>query len=199
MSRHVQVVAAAMLLTYALGCAAGSRTAEMPLGHWKGQGLFVLDRWGDDEEDAAEHVVEYGSYKTSLTLEEATFEGRPAVRMEIVSLRGETKELDGDRTHLVAVLQKEESVLADTVALYRVAQFGLSLDEDEPSLEDAAENARLASGMQIGKEFLLRIHYQDNFVDLFQFTGNMLHKHGTFGGPQADGIVHWSETLRRQR
>ena len=142
-------------------------------------------------------ALDHGSYSTCLEIEPAPGEEN-AIQLEILSERGEVEELEGDRTHLVLHLQRTDSIADGEITLYRLTRFGISFDEDAPSLDAGPEGLTHATCMVVDGELVLRIHYMEGFVDTFRFRGDRLCKDGSFFPDTTDGLVHWSERLRRQ-
>lgn len=188
----------AVMLLLCVGCAGVPRRAEIPIGTWSGEGTFVLEKWDAAETaDAASGVLSQGKYKTHLTIEPTTLDGRDALRMEILSERGEVEGLDGDRTHIISILCETRSIENDTITFYRICQEGLSLDAEEPSMEYAPDEFTRATCLLRPGEVVLRIEYMDKLIDIYRFRGDTVLKDGTYGGVEAEGYVHWSERLRR--
>ena len=191
---------ALMLLLLCTGCATLPRQAQLPLGEWSGHGLFVIDKWAPDGKPAADWkpVVEWGRYATALTIEKAQVEGADAVRIEILSQRGATKAIEGDRTHIIALLQPQESLADGAITLYRVAEFGASTTAEAPHMEKGPEERRGASCMCVGRDLVLCFNYMDEFEDTFRFRGDTVLKDGSYFDSKS-GLVHWSEKLDRKR
>ncbi|MGD8452422.1 MAG: hypothetical protein PVJ57_11435 [Phycisphaerae bacterium] len=182
-----------------VGCAGAPRRAEIPTGAWSGEGTFVLQKWdAADPSGGPGNILSHGTYKTHLAIEPTKVDGQDAIRLDILSHRGEVDGLDGDRTHLVVILVKTRSLANDTIALYRTYQAGLSLDESEPSLEDAPDECTRATCLLHHGELALRIEYMDKFVDFYRFRGDTVFKDGIYGGVEAEMYVHWSERLHRR-
>ena len=191
----------ALTLLLCVGCAASSRRAEIPLGEWSGEGVFVAyGHSGEPEEGAPPNVLDRGTYETQLAIADSTYEGEQTTRLEILSQRGEHEHLEGDRTHLIAHLRLDRSIDEGTIALYRLAGFGISFDEDEPDVDRADGDDRpFATCMAIEGEVVLRIHYLEGYVDTLRFRAGRACKDGSYA-PEADkGVIHWSERMKRKR
>lgn len=189
------------LLVLCTGCATPHRRAEIPRGEWSGSGTFVLEKWSSGDEEGASPLVtqEHGSYPTQLEIGPATVAGQDAIRLEILSQRGEVKELDGDRTHLVVHLIPRNRIADGAIALYHLAEMGISFDESEPRMGTGPDGPTHASCMVVDGDLVLRIHYMEGFVDTFRFRGDRLYKDGVCFPEDGDGLIHWSEVLRRRR
>jgi hypothetical protein len=187
------------LLLLCTGCATLPKQAKIPLGEWRGHGRFVISKWDDDKSSGgSEFETEQGRYPTSLKIEQAGGDDPAGVRIEIVSKRGKTKLLEGDRTHLIAILSPVESLADDTITLYRLAEFGVSTDQDPPSLEKESEERTYASCMYTNGETVLHLHYMDEFGDTLRFRGGTVLKSGSYFDSES-GLIHWSERLARKR
>ena len=186
------------------GCAGSPRRAEIPLGEWRGTGVFVLDRWeAHEQEEHGEKWVrkslQHGAYPTHLKIARANELGDGAVRMEILSERGEVEDMGGDRTHLLLHLRPDTSLADESITLYRLVDFGLSFDANPPEPDEHPEGLTHASCMLVNGELVLRIHYMDQFVDTLRFRGNTVFKDGSYWADGGDGLIHWSERLERCR
>lgn len=200
-TRYLSGLAGLGLIVLCAGCATPQRRAEIPLGEWSGSGTFVLEKWSseDKEGESPPATLEYGTYPTHLKVGRTTVEGEGAIRLEILSQRGEVKELEGDRTHLVAHLVRQKSAADGAITLYRLAEMGLSFDESEPRVGTGPDGPTHASCMAVDGDLVLRIHYMEGFVDTFRFRGDRLYKDGVCFPEDGDGLIHWSELLRRKR
>jgi len=180
------------------GCATTYKRAQIPVGEWSGRGQFVtVGQEKSEEGGQATAQVVRGEYPTQLKIERAQEEG--AVRIEITSLRGRHEPMEGDRTHLIAVLEPHEPAADEPVTLYRLAAFGLSFDEEEPELEQAEPGLPRASCVLADGDLILCIHYLEGFVDTFCFTGGRVYKLGTYSSDPDAGFIHWSEELKPKR
>jgi len=164
----------------------------------------VLDRWaaGEEEGQADKWVrknLQHGAYPTHLTITRASELGDGAVRVEILSERGEVEDMAGDRTHLVLHLRPSTSLADDSITLYRLVNFGLSFDADPPKPDEHPEGLTHASCMLVNGDLVLRIHYMEHFVDTLRFRGNTVFKDGSYWADAGDGLIHWSERLERCR
>jgi len=187
-----------------VGCAGSPRRAEIPLGEWRGTGVFVLDRWeAHEREEQGEKWVrknlQHGAYPTHLKIARAGEPGDGAIRMEILSERGEVEDMAGDRTHLLLHLRPDTSLADERITLYRLVDFGLSFDANPPEPDEHPEGLTHASCMLVNGELVLRIHYMDQFVDTLRFRGNSVFKDGSYWADGGDGLIHWSERLERCR
>lgn len=195
-SRHCVCLTGLGLFLLCAGCATRHTRAEIPLGEWSGHGTCLLKQWPADDNEPPELFM-HQSYETRLTIQPAPEEG--AVRLEILTLRGEMPPLDGDRTHLIVDLAERDTADDGTAATYQVTNFGITL-EDEPLDHhgDPVEPVN-ASCQVLDGELILRINYMEGFVDIFRFRGDRLYKDGSFFPEDGQGLVHWSEVLHRQR
>jgi hypothetical protein len=188
------------LVSLSAGCATLPTRAEVPLGEWSGDGSYVIHKWSADDKtaDDPQAGLEHGEYPTRLTIEKAEIDGQDAVRIEILSMRGESKELGGDRTHIVALLRPNESLADDTITLYRVMELGISDNKEPPQRDMGSETITAATCMRSAGEIVLCIHYMDEFVDTLRFRGDVVLKDGSYYTSK-EGLIHWSERLQRRR
>ena len=182
------------------GCATLPTRAEIPLGEWSGHGSFVIHKWSDDDKtaEASQGTLEHGEYPTRLTIEKTEINGENGVRIEILSERGESKALEGDRTHIVALLRPAESLANDTITLYHVVELGITTTEEPPQRDMGSERITAATCMLSAGDIVLRIHYMDEFADTLRFRGDVVFKDGSYFTSK-EGLIHWSERLQRRR
>lgn len=187
------------LLLLCTGCATLPTRAEIPLGEWSGHGRFVTHKWAADDKkpDASQPVSEHGEYPTRLSIEPARVGDHDGVRIEILSERGETESLPGDRTHIVALLRPKESFADGAITLYDLVEFGLETSKKPPKTDKGPEEATLATCMYSGGEIVLRVHYPYGFVDTLRFRDNVVFKDGAYFDSK-EGLIHWSERLQRR-
>ena len=201
-TRHHTGLASLGLLLLFTGCATVHKRVEIPLGQWSGQGMFVSagESDKDSEDGGALSMLEHGYYPTRLTIDAAPEAGPGAVCIEILSERHGYESLEGDRTHLVAYLVPMINVADDAIALYYLDKIGLSFDEKKPELARDSDVRMRASCMLVDGNLVLRIHYRDDFVDIFRFRDNFVYKDGMYAPlskskDEKFGFIHWSEVL----
>lgn len=170
----------------ATGCASHS-TVRVPTGKWTGHGVFFTERWGKPEKQETIHR----EYPTHLRIRPTSFEGQPALSMDIDSENGGLGEGMGDRTRL-RLLLVEASRPSDSIVLYRVAAE-YDPKGDEPMKFDSNAPPVAASCIRYEKDVVLQIVFDKGFVDCFRFRGRSLTKAGTFA--EDDGTIHWVESL----
>ena len=200
-TRHHTVLAGLGLLILFTGCATVHKRVEIPLGQWSGTGKFVSAR-GSNEDGGALGTLEHGDYPTRLTIDAVPEAGLGAVCIEIISERHGYESLEGDRTHLIAHLVPLITEADDAIALYYLDKIGLSFDEKNPELESDSDVRVRASCMLVDGNLVLRIHYREDFVDIFRFRDNFVYKDGMYAPLLKSkdvkfGFVHWSEVLQR--
>ncbi|MFH1745440.1 MAG: hypothetical protein ABIG44_00180 [Planctomycetota bacterium] len=194
-SNVTRVVMIGLLGLLVAGCATGYHEVVIPHGEWSGHGTCLLKQWPGENNDPPELFL-FQSYETSLTIQPAPEEG--AIRLEVLTLRGEMPPLDGDRTHLVVDLTECDRAADDTAATYQVTNFGISM-EDKPLDHHSDPKEPVSASCQVlDGELILRINYMEGFVDIFRFHGDRLYKDGSFFPEDGQGLVHWSEVLKRQ-
>jgi hypothetical protein len=190
------------LLLLCGGCATIRGPGGIPLGEWSGRGVYVMDQWSmdKDKKHATRKVLDQGTYPTQLNIERATPEGQDVIRIEILSRRGTLKENPnlGDRTHLVLFLKPAECLADGAITLYRILKIGCSTDDADPDMEDGPAGATLAARMSSGGDVLLRLVYQNGWIDLLRFRGDQVLKDGSYFEIDS-GYIHWSEVLHRER
>ncbi len=189
------------LLLLCAGCATLSTQPDIPIGEWSGRGRFVCAT--PALENAAESAglqTSEGTYPTHLTIERVPGGHVDSRRLEILSQRGQIENLEnlGDRTHLIARLDPVQRSSDDQIALYRLAEIGVSVHDESPRMEKGTGPAH-ASCAVVDGDLVLRIHYNAGLVDTFRFRGDLLSKDGSYSGEMGQGFIHWSERLRRQR
>jgi len=181
------------------GCATTPRRAEIPCGRWSGQGRFVLHRWeAGKSSEGAQDIVQHGEYPTTLKIETAPADDQPGYRVEILSQRGQVKTLDGDRTHIVMRLRPTRDLADGAIVLYELAEFGISDGPEAPEPEQGPAGRSYATCMLADGQVVLRVHYLDGFSDTFRFRGDALYKDGAYFVSD-EGVIRWTEWLRRQR
>ena len=189
------------VLLACVGCATPYKRAAIPAGEWSGRGRFVCAR--PASEKAAESAglqTSEGTYPTRLKIEPVPGGHVDSRRLQILSQRGRIENLEhlGDRTHLIARLDHVHRSSDDQIALYRLAEVGVSVVDESPRMEKGPGPAH-ASCAVVDADLVLRIHYNAGFVDMFRFRGDLLSKEGSYSGEIDQGFIHWSEQLRRQR
>ena len=196
----VQLVLGVMFLLSLGGCAAAPKRADIPLGRWSGPGTFIYVRYtpGAGTATAPTEVYRYGDYPTELTIAPSDSGPSGSLRIEILSMRGQVEKMQGDRTHIVLRLEPGVPLAGGRIRPYRLAEFGLSLNENEPTAERGPIGMTHATCMATGDELVLQIHYMADFVDTYRFSGNMVYKDGEYFPLNGDVLVHWSEALRRE-
>ena len=188
------------VLLACVGCAAPYKRAAIPVGEWSGSGRFVFARAvSEDVAEGARLQTSEGTYPTHLTIERVPDGHADGRRLEILSMRGEIEGLDGDRTHLIEVLEPVEQSADKRITIYRIAKGGLSLDAEPPDVSGGPEGPAHASCVVADGDLVLRIHHMDGFVDTFRFHGDVLYKDGSYSPEIEEGFIHWSERLRRER
>ncbi|MCK4340201.1 MAG: hypothetical protein KAY37_00570 [Phycisphaerae bacterium] len=197
--RNLGILTGLGLMLLSMGCATLPTHAEIPLGEWSGQGLFVATGppSGGEEGEARPYVSHHGEYPTQLKIERVAAADKSRVRLEILSQRGEFEHMEGDRTHLVALLERGKSLGDDTIVLYRLVKYGVSFDEQPPRLQKGPKGPSHASCLLADGDIILRIHYLEGFSDTFRFHGERVYKDGLYAGDEGGGLIHWSEWLRR--
>lgn len=168
----------------------------IPLGQWDGEGTFVYETWGSQEPatQPAEPSSLHRSYATHLTVRRVEAEGRRGVALDIRSERGALPDL-GDETHLtVALLEAKRA--SEAAALYDMPDWHFNPGPDETLDLDKQGTPFAASCIKSGETTILRIRYDDNFCDTFRFRGDVLDKDGLLHTD--DGLIHWSEKLKRR-
>jgi hypothetical protein len=193
-------LSSASLLLLCAGCATLSARPDIPIGEWSGNGRFVCAHQVPAQgTDSAGLKTSAASYPTHLKIEQAPGADKDARRLEILSQRGKHECMEGDRTHLIAILEPTVRNADSRFTIYRLVELGVSFDESPPKLEKGPEGQAHASCMLIDGQCVLQIHYMETFVDTFRFHGNVLCKDGSYLPKLDEGFVHWSERLRRQR
>jgi len=179
------------------GCAAPGPRGKLPYGHWSGCGVFVYERWNeDDNPEAGKQQSIRRHYPTTLAIQPGKLDGQDVILLEICSDRGPLPDL-GDRTHLKLAVTEAKRVSPDTV-LYRVVDVlfnpksgqKLSLDETAPPFGAICSSVNGTTTFQIV--------YMDNFVDTFRFRGRHVEKTGMYYSKDG-GLIWWSERLTRHR
>lgn len=188
------------VLLLCAGCATPYKRAEIPLGEWTGNGRFVCAVPASEEgkENAALKTSD-GTYPTHLKIERVPGAHVDSRRLEILSQRGKIENLEGDRTHLIGLLEPVEGSADKRITIYRVTKGGHSFDAKPPDVKEGPEGPAHASCVVVDGNLVLRIHYMDGLVDTFRFRGDLLSKDGSYSDEIDQGFIHWSERLRRQR
>ncbi len=183
------------------GCATLHTQATIPTGSWTGDGVFVA---AGPSPDAKGHVTtrpwirEQGRYPTDLTIRAVQIDDQDGYEIEILSPRGRTEHLEGDRTHLIVRLVPAHRLRDGLIQTYRVTDFGVAFHEEPPKLDSGPHGEAHASCMLEGGVLVLQMHYLEGFNDTLRFAGNTVTKDGTYAGNEGDGFIHWTERLRRQ-
>ena len=179
------------------GCAVSELKVGIPVGEWQGQGFFVYDEWGSEEEATSQPSSPTSlsrTYPTRLTIRQVTSGGHDFIELDILSERGPLPEL-GEQTHLKVALARAKSV-TDAATLYRVVDWDFNPAAHE-SLDLGKQDAPVAAScLRQGGTTVLTIRYDEDFNDTFRFRGNSLVKDGLLYGD--NGLIHWSETLKRR-
>ncbi len=201
MNRTLPAALASLLaLSAAAALAAPPSAGDLPTGSWAGEGVFTLHKWSKPESEdapAKPDATEQGKYPTSLTIVATELDGRPVIRLEILSERGQTKNLDGDRTHLVLVLARDESVKPQGgVTAYKVVQSGLTTDASPLKLNSNDEKFPVIWCIRSGGQTTLQIAYAHGWSDSIVFAGDTATKTGALTSD--DGAVAWTETLNKR-
>ncbi len=191
------------LLFWCTGCATLPTRPEIPLGEWSGTGTYVVEKWSADKDDPKSAVFEgreHGTYPTSLKIEPTTVAGEDAVRLEILSERGVFRLHPdiGSRTHLVMHLVKDDSVDENGIGLYHLAAAGLTIDDDPPEMEQGSSKINMVTCNTLDRDIVLRIIYQDGWLDVIHFQDNDVYKNGAYF-QMSGGYIQWSELLHRHR
>ncbi|MFQ5806741.1 MAG: hypothetical protein ACE5I3_09855 [Phycisphaerae bacterium] len=188
------------VLVVCVGCATPYKRALLPLGEWNGSGHFVSATAAPSEEEGKTDLKAFGgNYPTCLKIEPAPGGHADSRRLEILSQRGKQEGMEGDRTHLIVYLEPVHSSGDHRLTVYRLTKGGLSFDENPPDVDEGPEGPAHASCLVVDGDLVLRIHYMEGFVDTFRFHGDVLHKDGTYSPEIEEGLIHWSEQLRRKR
>lgn len=200
-ARVVSYVVGVGLLLLVAGCAATPQRAEIPLGQWEGHGAFMMDSWtaASGETKAGTERHQYGRYPTQLKIEEVKEGSSTRVRIEVLSQHGKIEKMEGDRSHIIAVLERRAPLPDDTFALYRLVDLGIALDEKPPKMEGGPKGPTHATCMLVEGDLVFSIQYMPGFTDTFRFQGGAVLKDGTYYAEKGDGFVHWSEVLRPKR
>ncbi len=186
------------------GCATLPPRADIPLGTWEGEGIFVFKGWdkGAEEYDAEEMPSTQNTYPTTLTIEQTTYEDEPVTKVEIVSLRGPMHgEDDGDRTHIILYLKLVDRISND-ISFWKAVDMLISFSEDDkPEHGEASDVPINATCMRYADGIAFQIRYTDGFTDNLRFQGRHVRKLGIYH-PESDdesqGLIHWAEVLERR-
>lgn len=201
-------LSAALLLAAALSAAAlaqETRPAALPTGEWHGEGAFTIHTWdkSDDEANRKPDVYEHGRYKTRLKIEATRIGDRDGYRLEILSERGKTKSLDGDRTHLVLVLDRRRAYDGETGPIeYAAVEKGLTLDASPLDVSKNEEHFPVVTWIPHAESPTLHLTYDrqvpdvGGFFDVITFHGDTIRKSGVLA--LDDGAVQWTEHLKRK-
>jgi hypothetical protein len=198
-TRFCAAMASLGAMAVGVGCAVPCKCPVLPLGEWNGSGYFVsVAPASSEEEGKAEFKTSCGEYPTHLKIEPGSGDADSRC-LDILSQRGQQEGMEGDRTHLIAYLEPVYRSDNDRVAVYRLTKGGLSFDQNPPDIDKGPEGPAHASCLVVDGDLVLQIHYMEGFVDTFRFHGGVLHKDGSYSSGTAEGFIHWSERLRRQR
>ena len=183
----VSLVAASCLA----GCASQGRAVTIPLGEWRGHGVFVADGWEPEKPISLSR-----EYPTRLTIREAEFGGKSGLEIEIVSERGKIEEDEKtDRTYFRLALVEAKRVSNDVV-LYRHGELGLDPDPDQhPTIKDSDQPFGATCMRRDGTTTLI-ISYMDDFADVLRFRGSSVEKTGQYFYGKGS-LIHWTERLKR--
>ncbi len=211
----VQAMPRLALLAAALALTSGCQTTldlELPSGYWSGNGYyFTLP-----SHEGSDAPPRSGEYHTWLKLDRTDFEGRPAFRFEVMSMRGPIRVGDpsddrfGDRTHLIFHLEPTRSPNPG-VMTFAIVDAYLSMNSEAPERTEPPNQPVDATLALLDKRYLsLQVRYADGFVDTYVFRddNNELIKAGSFApsegaGSDQDGMqspgsfIFWSEHLTR--
>ena len=196
------LVAGGAAITLLSGCAALPKGPELPIGHWVGEGRFATVWWNDATDPTLDNAFQrVGEYKTSFVAAAVEKDGEPMTRVEVISQRGPLHEDDdSDRTHLVLYLAKRR-LLTETVSVWGVASWALSLEAGEPEPVADQPTPVDASCMRLPSGIMFQVNYLEGFSDNWWFAGDSLYKCGGYQPVDDDaaaGFVHWAERLERQ-
>lgn len=213
MQLRTPLTAVSLICLIAAGCAAP--LTAIPLGEWRGKGMYVDYEATSPETGPAESRAKSGLYITSLKITSATLFGREALCFDIRSERGKLMNVDGTESHVTFTLVETER-LPDGCRMYALVDLQYNPKSDEPvSEEDFKERLRIASASaaMLGTAIVLQVNYvlpspgdDECFWDTFTFEGDWVRKAGRVvqvredtNGPSQKttrvASVDWAENL----
>ena len=80
----------------------------------------------------------------------------------------------------------------------RMAEAGLSIKDEPPEMEEGPQGVAMATCNMVDGDIVLRLLYQDGWIDVLHFQGNRVYKNGAYF-EFTGGYIQWSELLHRQR
>lgn len=186
------------VIAWAPGCAAPGPRGVLPFGEWSGDGTYVYEAWGaqDEDDEAPQPRRLHRSYPTTLSIRPDRIDEQDIVVMEIRSKRGAFQEDSEDtETHLLLALLEGRHV-GDNTVLYRVVDFAfcpgmeykLHIEDDAPPVG--------ATCTDVGDALVFQIPYKEGFFDTIRFRGNRVEKWGVFFDEKS-GLIQWAESLTR--